>query len=102
MTLFYVPPSPDDLLRLAEELGYKRPQMAALAHVSTGRQWAKYTWNEKTPEADRRDLGFDKAFLIATRLELAKGPVKNVEQIHARMRSFGCHVEAVKDGEPQP
>ena len=98
MTLFYVPPSPDDLLRLAEELGYKRPQMADLAHVSTGRQWSKYTWNEKTPELDRRDLGFDKAFLIATRLELMQGSIKNVEQIHARMRGFGCHVEAVKDG----
>lgn len=98
----YVPPAPEDLLLLAEELGYTRSQMAALAHVSTGRQWAKYTWTDRTPEADRRDLGFDKAFLIAARLELMKGPVMNIEQVHARMRSFGCHVGPDIDGEPQP
>ncbi|MBN3852021.1 XRE family transcriptional regulator [Paraburkholderia sp. Ac-20340] len=97
----YVPPTPEDLLRLADELGNTRTQMAALAHVSTGRQWAKYTWGDKTPEADRRDLGFDKAFLIAARLELMKGPIKNIEQIHERMRSFGCFVGPDVDGEPQ-
>lgn len=98
----YVPPTPEDLLRLADELKYTRSQMAALAHVSTGRQWAKYTWGDKTPESDRRDLGFDKAFLIATRLELMAGPVANVEQIYARMRTFGCFVGPVSDGEQQP
>jgi hypothetical protein len=99
--LFYVPPGPANLLRLAQELGYTRSQMADLAHVSTPRQWAKYTWNEKTPELDRRDLGFDKLFLIAARLELMKGPVKNIEQIHERMRQIGAHVESVKGGGPQ-
>lgn len=95
----YVPPTPEDLLRLAELLGYTRSQMAALAHVSTGRQWAKYTWGEKTPEADRRDLGYDKAFLMAARLELMNGSIKNAEQVHARMRSFGCFVGQDVEGE---
>jgi hypothetical protein len=96
MPISYVPPTPAHLLLLAEELGYTRSQMAELAHVSTGRQWAKYTWTNKTPEPDRRDLGFDKAFLMAARLELMCGAVKSIDQIHERMRRFGCHVEATK------
>jgi hypothetical protein len=100
--MFYVPPGPVDLLHLAEELGYTRSQMADLANVSTGRQWAKYTWTERTPEPDRRDLGFDKAFLVATRLELMKGPIKNIEQIYARMRTFGARVTPAPAGEQQP
>ena len=56
----------------------------------------------RTPELDRRDMGFDKLFLIATRLELMKGPIANIEQIHDRMRQIGAHVEPVHAGEPQP
>jgi hypothetical protein len=101
MTLNYASPTPADLLHLAEELGYTRSQMAALANVSTGRQWAKYTWNDKTPEPDRRDLGYEKAFLIAAQLELMEGPVKDIDQIHKRMRRFGARVDLVDGGEPQ-
>lgn len=35
---------------LMEKLDFKRPQIADLARVSTGRHWGKYTWAEETPE----------------------------------------------------
>jgi hypothetical protein len=38
--MVYVPPGPADLQHVAEELNYTRSQMADLANVSTGRQWA--------------------------------------------------------------
>jgi hypothetical protein len=37
-----------------------------------------------------------KAFLIAARLELMRGAVKSIDQIHECMRQFGCHVESAK------
>lgn len=95
-------PSPADLVRLAEQLDYTRSQMAALAGVSTGRQWAKYTWTEKTPEKDRRDMGFHMLFLIAVQLELMIGPIKSLEQVYARMRNIGAIVDPDVDGEPRP
>lgn len=36
--------TPEHLLRLADEHGYKRLQMADLAHVSTGRQCGSNCW----------------------------------------------------------
>ena len=106
--MFFTPPSPAALERLAEELDFKRQQMADLAGVSTGRQWAKYTWTEKTPEKDRRPMSFSMLFLIAARLLLMKGPIKNIEQVYAEMRRIGAEVDPdrpadspARDGEQQ-
>ena len=42
----YTHPTPDDLIRLKEQLGYTGTQMADLAGVASNSQWRKYTSGE--------------------------------------------------------
>ncbi|MCL2829927.1 MAG: XRE family transcriptional regulator [Betaproteobacteria bacterium] len=78
----YTPPSIADLKRLKEELGYTGEQMAALASLSGGQQWRKYTGG-----AAPRSVGFHMLFFIAARLSL---PPEALQQVGEKMLSLGA------------
>ena len=91
--MHFTPPTPEDLERLKQELGYSSAQMADLFGVSTGRQWRKYTSN-----TDRRDMGLHMLFFAMARLELDP---EVIEKIVDRMRRSGAQVDLAPGGEPQ-
>ena len=92
--MHFTPPTPEDLERLKQELGYSSTQMAELFGVSNGRQWRKYTSN-----TDRRDMGLHMLFFAMARLEL---DAETIERVLDRMRHAGASVNLDPDGEPQP
>ncbi|ALM85055.1 helix-turn-helix transcriptional regulator [Bordetella sp. N] len=77
----YIPPTPEDLQVLKDELGYTGKQMAALACVGE-QHWLKYTGG-----ATPRSLEFSNLFHMAAVLELSED---DLERIHQRMRAIGA------------
>lgn len=68
----YVPPSPEELNKLKEELGYTGTQMADLAGVASNSQWRKYTGGESPRAVSPHILFFMAAQLSLTPDELNK------------------------------
>jgi hypothetical protein len=92
--MHFTPPTPEDLERLKQELGYSSTQMAELFGVSTGRQWRKYT-----SSTDRRDMGLHMLFFAMARLEL---DAETIERVLDRMRKTGAQIDLAADGDLQP
>jgi hypothetical protein len=79
----YVPPKPDDLRALKNQLGFTGRQMAALACVGE-QHWRKYTGG-----ASPRSIEFANLFHMAASLELDE---QTLARIHQRMRDIGAMV----------
>lgn len=72
----YVPPTPEDLERLKEELGYTGNQMADLAGVASNSQWRKYTCGESPRAMSPHILFFIAAQLALNEDEIQKALIK--------------------------
>ena len=81
----YIPPTPDDLENLKQELKLSSAQMAELFGVQGGRQWRKYTGGE-TP----REVSPHLLFFAMARLEL---DAQTMERILDRMRAVGAVIQ---------
>jgi len=81
----YQAPTPADLQRLKDELGYTGEQMADLASVAGGQQWRKYTGG-----AAPRDINLHMLFFIAARLSLSADELARVTE---KMREIGASVD---------
>ena len=78
----YMPPTPEDLARLKETLGYTSSQMAELAGLAQGGQWRKYT-GTTAPRA----LGMHMHFYMAALLTLTDA---QIEQVFLQMKKQGA------------
>ncbi|MCS2162441.1 helix-turn-helix domain-containing protein [Scandinavium sp. H11S7] len=81
----YIPPTPMQLEKLKEELGYTGNQMADLAGVASNSQWRKYTGGE-SPRAMSPHI----LFFMAAQLAL------NEDEIHkvlGKMREIGSEFQ---------
>jgi len=76
-----VPPSPDDLQRLKNDLGYTGRQMAALACVGE-QHWRKYTGG-----ATPRSIEYANLFHLAALLTL---PPESIQRIREKMTEIGA------------
>lgn len=95
--MHYQPPPRVELRRLKEKLKYTNGQMAELFGIATGRQFHKYMSDE-----DKREMGFHVLMFGMLNLALARGPVKDVEQLFEMARSLGAVIGPEPDGEQQP
>ncbi|WP_061149265.1 hypothetical protein [Caballeronia arvi] len=86
----YIPPSPEDMERLKQELGKSSTDMANLFGVSSGRQWRKYMAADAN---NRRDMGMHMLFFAMARMELDS---ETMERILNRMRAVGATIELDK------
>ncbi len=80
----YVPPTPEDLQALKNELGYTGKQMARLACVGE-QHWRKYTGG-----ATPRSIEFANLFHLAAALELSE---QDLARVHQRMRDIGAEFD---------
>lgn len=83
--MHYTPPTPQDIQRLKDALGYTGDQMAELAGVSGNRQWRKYTGGEQP-----REMSASMLFMLAARLVLNPAELERVAQ---QMRLIGAEVD---------
>ncbi|ELM1462754.1 helix-turn-helix domain-containing protein [Salmonella enterica] len=81
----YTPPTPDELNRLKEQLGYTGTQMADLAGVASNSQWRKYTGGE-SPRAMSPHI----LFFIAAQLALSD---EDVAAVLEKMREIGAEIQ---------
>ncbi|MER1978026.1 helix-turn-helix domain-containing protein [Pseudocitrobacter faecalis] len=81
----YVPPTPEELNKLKEELGYTGNQMADLAGVASNSQWRKYTGGE-SPRAISPHI----LFFIAAQLVLED---YDIEKVLAKMSEIGAKID---------
>jgi transcriptional regulator with XRE-family HTH domain len=81
----YTPPSTSDLEALKSKLGKTGNEMAAIAGLSDGRQWRKYTGG-----ASPRELSAQMLFFIAARLTL---PEAQLDAVYEQMRTLGAELE---------
>lgn len=84
--ILYTPPTPEDLQRLKDSLGYTGKQMADLASVSSDVQWRKYTGG-----SEPREVNMHMLFLMAARLALAPDELRRVAD---KMRELGAQIDA--------
>jgi len=77
----YIPPAPQDLQRLKNELGATGKQMARLACVSE-QHWRRYTGG-----AEPRLMPYPNLFHLAAQLELDSAVL---ERVFKRMRAIGA------------
>ena len=83
----YVPPSPEQLEKLKEELGLSSGSMAKLFALANGRQWRRYLAEDPS---NRRDMGLHMLFFGAAHLVLDK---KTIDRVYAQMRRMGAAYE---------
>ncbi|ENC9770659.1 TPA: helix-turn-helix transcriptional regulator [Citrobacter koseri] len=81
----YVPPTPEDLNQLKEQLGYTGTQMADLAGVASNSQWRKYTGGE-SPRAMSPHI----LFFIAAQLSLNNNELNKILE---KMREIGATLQ---------
>jgi len=79
----YIPPGPQDLQRLKNELGATGKQMAKLACVSE-QHWRRYTGG-----AEPRLMPYSNLFHLAAQLELDN---ETLAKIFKRMREIGADI----------
>ncbi|WP_454871803.1 hypothetical protein [Paraburkholderia xenovorans] len=94
--MHYKAPPTQGLRLLKEQLSFTNAQMARMFGIATGRQFHKYLSDE-----DKREMGFHVLMYGMTNLQLMRGPIANIEQLHALGRELGAVIESA-DGEPQP
>ena len=80
----YIPPTPAELAALKERAGRSSAELAAMAGVSDGRQWRKYTG----PEA--REMGAPSLFMLAAHLALGDD---EMDRVVACMRDIGAALD---------
>lgn len=80
----YIPPTPDDLTSLKEQLGFTGNQMADLAGVASNSQWRKYTGGESPRAMSPHILFYMAAQLSLSEDELAK--------VLGKMRDMGAKI----------
>ena len=85
MSIDYSPPTPEDLRKLKEALGYTGEQMAALFGLAGNNQWRKYTGGEQP-----REMSLQMLYFGLSRLELDEA---TIDRVFGRMRAIGAHVE---------
>ncbi|KMK25720.1 hypothetical protein [Pluralibacter gergoviae] len=78
----YTPPSPEDLEKLKERLGFTGNQMADLAGVSSNSQWRKYTGG-----AEPRAMSPHILFFMAAQLALDES---ELTRVLAKMKEIGA------------
>lgn len=81
----YTPPSTSDLEALKGKLSKTGNEMAAIAGLSDGRQWRKYTGGSSP-----RELSAQMLFFIAARLSL---PEDQLDALYQQMRDLGAEIE---------
>lgn len=81
----YTSPSPDDLVRLKEQLGFTGNQMAALSLISSNSQWRKYTGG-----ISPRNMSPHMLFYLAAQLSLNDDELQKVIN---KMRDIGAGIE---------
>jgi hypothetical protein len=91
--MLYHPPSPENLARLKEELGFSSAQMAKLFGLSGGRHWRKYTGGEQPQPISPLPL-----FFAMAQLELDE---TTIERILQRMRRAGAIIDLHSDSPEQ-
>jgi len=69
----YIPPTPDDLNKLKDDLKFTGNQMADLAGVASNSQWRKYTGGE-SPRAMSPHI----LFYMAAQLSLSEDELNRV------------------------
>ncbi|HBN7020107.1 TPA: XRE family transcriptional regulator [Escherichia coli] len=82
----YVPPAPDELNKLKEQLSYTGTQMADLAGVASNSQWRKYTGGE-SPRAISPHI----LFYIAAQLSLTDA---ELDKVLSKMKEIGASVNS--------
>lgn len=80
----YTPPTPDDLRRLKDDLGYTGAQMGELASVVGGQQWRKYT-----SATQPRPVNMHILFFMAARLALSP---EALHLVGHKMREMGAKI----------
>jgi transcriptional regulator with XRE-family HTH domain len=100
MPLHYVPPSPQNLRDLKQQLGYSGRQMADLFGLASAQQWHKYCGG-----SEPREMSLPMLFLAGALLH----PDGTVTDVFTWCRAVGATVEITEsvsrqapDGEPQP
>ncbi|PHH47920.1 transcriptional regulator [Pluralibacter gergoviae] len=78
----YTPPSPEDLEKLKERLGFTGTQMADLAGVASNSQWRKYTGG-----AEPRAMSPHILFFMAAQLTLDEN---ELTRVLAKMKEIGA------------
>ena len=78
----YTPPSPEDLEKLKERLGFTGNQMADLAGVASNSQWRKYTGG-----AEPRAMSPHILFFMAAQLALDEN---ELTRVLAKMKEIGA------------
>ena len=78
----YTPPSPEDLEKLKELLGFTGNQMADLAGVASNSQWRKYTGG-----AEPRAMSPHILFFMAAQLALDEN---ELTRVLAKMKEIGA------------
>ncbi|WP_447717256.1 XRE family transcriptional regulator [Pluralibacter gergoviae] len=78
----YTPPSPEDLEKLKERLGFTGTQMADLAGVASNSQWRKYTGG-----AEPRAMSPHILFFMAAQLALDES---ELTRVLAKMKEIGA------------
>ncbi|AVR03776.1 XRE family transcriptional regulator [Pluralibacter gergoviae] len=78
----YTPPSPEDLEKLKEKLGFTGNQMADLAGVASNSQWRKYTGG-----AEPRAMSPHILFFMAAQLALDEN---ELTRVLTKMKEIGA------------
>lgn len=81
----YVPPAPDALARLKDDLGVTSQAMAEMTGLAQGQQWRKYTGGNAP-----RAMGMHMHFYLAALLTLSDA---ELAKVMATMREHGATVE---------
>lgn len=93
----YKAPTPEDLEKLKDQLGYSSNQMASLFGLADGRQWRRYTSQAGNPD-NRREMGMHMLFFAVARLTLS---AEAIEAVLRGMRMIGAQVDLpAPAGEP--
>jgi hypothetical protein len=95
--MHYEPPPSSNLRNLRDRLSFTNGQMARMFGVATGRQFHKYL-----SEEDKREMGFHVLMYGMAQLQLMRGPIVNVEQLHALGRELGAVIDLDMAGEQLP
>jgi len=92
MSIDYSPPTPEDLRKLKEQLGFTGEQMASLFGLAGNNQWRKYTGGEQP-----REMSAQMLFFALARLELDE---KSIERVLGRMREAGATIDLDSPSQP--
>jgi hypothetical protein len=84
MPIHYIPPTPEDLRNLKDQLGYTGEQMADLFGLAGNNQWRKYTGGHAP-----RPMSLPMLFLAGAMLH----PNKRIADVFAWCQQIGAKIE---------